>query len=150
MNKNNKLINLGCRLNIYEGEIIKKHFKDNNLNHITVINSCAVTAEAEKKVAYEIRKAKRRNPNNKIVVTDFWASWCNPCLMIAPHLEAISDEMKEVVVAKHNIDEEPNTPTKFGVRGIPTMLLFKDGELASTKVGATTKSNIQDWIKENL
>ena len=69
MNKNNKLINLGCRLNIYEGEIIKKHFKDNNLNHITVINSCAVTAEAEKKVAYEIRKAKRRNPNNKIVVT---------------------------------------------------------------------------------
>ena len=88
--------------------------------------------------------------DNKIVVTDFWASWCNPCLMIAPHLEAISDEMKEVVVAKHNIDEEPNTPTKFGVRGIPTMLLFKDGELASTKVGATTKSNIQDWIKENL
>ena len=88
--------------------------------------------------------------DNKIVVTDFWASWCNPCLMIAPHLETISDEMKEVVVAKHNIDEEPNTPTKFGVRGIPTMLLFKDGELASTKVGATTKSNIQDWIKENL
>ena len=88
--------------------------------------------------------------DNKVVVTDFCASWCNPSLMIAPHLEAISDEMKEVVVAKHNIDEEPNTPTKFGVRGIPTMLLFKDGELASTKVGATTKSNIQDWIKENL
>ena len=88
--------------------------------------------------------------DNKVVVTDFWASWCNPCLMIAPHLEEISDEIKDVVVAKHNIDEEPNTPTKFGVRGIPTMLLFKDGELASTKVGATTKSNIQDWIKENL
>ena len=88
--------------------------------------------------------------DNKIVVTDFWASWCNPCLMIAPHLESISDEMKDIVVAKHNIDEEPNTPTKFGVRGIPTMLLFKNGELASTKVGATTKSNIQDWIKENI
>ena len=87
---------------------------------------------------------------NNIVVTDFWASWCNPCLMIAPHLESISDEMKNIVVAKHNIDEEPNTPTKFGVRGIPTMLLFKNGELASTKVGATTKSNIQDWIKENI
>ena len=58
--------------------------------------------------------------------------------------------MKDIVVAKHNIDEEPNTPTKFGVRGIPTMLLFKNGELASTKVGATTKSNIQDWIKENI
>ena len=52
--------------------------------------------------------------DKKVVVTDFWASWCNPCLIIAPHLEAISDEMKDVVVAKHNIDEEPNTPTKFG------------------------------------
>ena len=56
----------------------------------------------------------------------------------------------EVAIAKHNIDEEPNTPTKYGVRGIPTMLLFKDGELKSTKVGATTKSNIVSWIKENI
>ena len=88
--------------------------------------------------------------DNKIVVTDFWASWCNPCLMIAPHLEAISDEMKEVVVAKHNIDEEPNTPTKFGVRGIPTMLLFSGGELKATKVGATPKSDIVSFIKENI
>ena len=69
MNKKNSLINLGCRLNIYEGEIIKQHLKNNNLNNITVINSCAVTAEAEKKVAYEIRKAKRNNPDNKIIVT---------------------------------------------------------------------------------
>ena len=56
----------------------------------------------------------------------------------------------DVVIAKHNIDNEPNTPTKFGIRGIPTMLLFKDGELKATKVGATTKSNIISWIKENL
>ena len=56
----------------------------------------------------------------------------------------------EVVIVKHNIDEEPNTPTKFGVRGIPTMLMFKDGELKSTKVGATTKSNIISWIKEHI
>ena len=76
--------------------------------------------------------------DNKIVVTDFWASWCNPCLMIAPHLEAISDEMKEVVVAKHNIDEEPNTPTKFGVRGIPTMLLFKNGAVSYTHLTLPT------------
>ncbi len=69
MNKKNTLINLGCRLNIYEGEIIKNHLNDNNLKNITVINSCAVTAEAEKKVAYEIRKAKRNNPNNKIILT---------------------------------------------------------------------------------
>ena len=69
MNKKNSLINLGCRLNIYEGEIIKNHLNNNNIKNITVINSCAVTAEAEKKVAYEIRKAKRINPENKIIVT---------------------------------------------------------------------------------
>jgi len=69
MNKKNTLINLGCRLNIYEGEIIKNHLNDNNLKNVTIINSCAVTAEAEKKVAYEIRKAKRDNSKNKIIVT---------------------------------------------------------------------------------
>ena len=56
----------------------------------------------------------------------------------------------QITIAKHNIDNEPNTPTKYGVRGIPTMLLFKNGELRSTKVGATTKSNIVSWIKENI
>ena len=69
MDKKKSLINLGCRLNIYEGEIIKKHLNDNNIKNVTVINSCAVTAEAEKKVAYEIRKAKRSKPKNKIIVT---------------------------------------------------------------------------------
>ncbi len=69
MDKKNSLINLGCRLNIYEGEIIKNNLNNNNLKNVTVINSCAVTAEAEKKVAYEIRKAKRINPENKIIVT---------------------------------------------------------------------------------
>ena len=69
MNKKNTLINLGCRLNIYEGEILKNHINNNNIIDVTVINSCAVTAEAEKKVAYEIRKAKRDNPKNKIIVT---------------------------------------------------------------------------------
>ncbi|MFL2542950.1 MAG: tRNA (N(6)-L-threonylcarbamoyladenosine(37)-C(2))-methylthiotransferase MtaB [Alphaproteobacteria bacterium] len=69
MNKKNSLINLGCRLNIYEGEIIKDHLNNNNIKNVTVINSCAVTAEAEKKVAYEIRKAKKNYPKNKIIVT---------------------------------------------------------------------------------
>ena len=69
MDKKNSLINLGCRLNIYEGEIIKDHLNNNNIKNVTVINSCAVTAEAEKKVAYEIRKAKKNNPKNKIIVT---------------------------------------------------------------------------------
>jgi|TARA_B100000780_G_scaffold224471_1_gene163576 thioredoxin 1 len=84
-------------------------------------------------------------------VVDFWAEWCGPCKQIGPVLEEISDEMKDqVVIGKHNIDEEPNAPTKYGVRGIPTMLLFKDGQLKATKVGATTKSNIVSWIKENI
>ena len=87
---------------------------------------------------------------NKILLIDFWATWCGPCTQIAPTLEEISEEMKEVTIAKHNIDEEPNLPTKFGVRGIPTMLLFLDGELKSTKVGATPKSDIVSFIKQNL
>ena len=85
------------------------------------------------------------------VLVDFWAEWCGPCKQVGPILEEISNEMSnEVVIAKHNIDEHPNQPTKYGVRGIPTMLLFKDGELKATKVGATTKSNIVSWIKENI
>ena len=88
--------------------------------------------------------------SDKPIVVDFWAEWCGPCKQIGPILEEISNEMSEVVIAKHNIDNEPNTPTKYGVRGIPTMLLFSGGELKATKVGATTKSNIVSWIKENI
>ena len=69
MKRNNKIINLGCRLNIYEGEIIKKHITNQKIKNITIINSCAVTAEAEKKVVYEIRRVKKNNPKNKIVLT---------------------------------------------------------------------------------
>ena len=86
-----------------------------------------------------------------LYLVDFWAEWCGPCKQVGPILEEISNEMKDqVVIAKHNIDDHPNQPSKYGVRGIPTMLLFKSGELKATKVGATTKSNIISWIKENI
>ena len=88
---------------------------------------------------------------DKPALVDFWAEWCGPCKQLSPILEEISNEMGDkVFFAKHNIDEQPNMPMKYGVRGIPTMLIFKDGELKATKVGATTKSNIVSWIKENL
>ena len=89
--------------------------------------------------------------SEKPTLVDFWAEWCGPCKQVGPILEEISNEMgDQVVFTKHNIDEQPNMPTKYGVRGIPTMLIFKGGELKATKVGATTKSNIISWIKENI
>ena len=87
---------------------------------------------------------------DKPTLVDFWAEWCGPCKQLSPILEEISNEMSEVVFAKHNIDEQPNMAVKYGVRGIPTMLIFKNGELCGTKVGVTTKSNIVSWIKSNL
>ena len=89
--------------------------------------------------------------DKNIVVVEFWAEWCGPCKQIGPTLQEISNEMSdEVVISKQNIYNEPKTPTKYGFRGIPTMLLFKDGELKSTKVGSTPKSDIVACIKENI
>ena len=88
---------------------------------------------------------------DKPTLVDFWAEWCGPCKQVAPILDEISGEMNDqVVIVKHNIDQQPNIPTKYGIRGIPTMLIFKGGELKATKVGVTTKSNIVSWIKENI
>jgi len=82
------------------------------------------------------------------VLVDFWAEWCGPCKQIAPALEEISSEMSDrLTVVKINIDENPNTPSKYGVRGIPTMMVFKDGQVAGMKVGALPKGKIVDWVE---
>ena len=81
------------------------------------------------------------------VVIDFWAEWCGPCKMIAPALEEISSEMGgKVKIAKVNIDENPELATQYGVRSIPTLLIFKDGEIVANKIGAAPKSQLSDWI----
>ena len=83
------------------------------------------------------------------VLVDFWAEWCGPCKQIAPALEQISEELLgKVTVAKLDIEQSPTTPSRYGVRGIPTMMLFKDGQMTSMKVGAMPKQKILEWLAE--
>jgi thioredoxin 1 len=85
------------------------------------------------------------------VVVDFWAEWCGPCKMIGPALEEIAKELgSKVKVVKINIDDNPKTPSQYGVRGIPTLMLFKGGKVASTKVGAAPKGQLQSWIEQSI
>jgi len=85
------------------------------------------------------------------VLVDFWAEWCGPCRSIAPSLEDLSKEYEgKLEVVKVNIDENPMTPSTFGVRGIPTLIIFKDGKPAATQVGAAPKSVLKAWIEKSL
>ena len=89
--------------------------------------------------------------SNNLTLVDFWAEWCGPCKMIGPALEEISEEMKDDVrITKLNIDENPETPQKYGVRGIPTLMIFKGGHLIDTKVGSLPKSTLLEWINSHL
>ena len=85
------------------------------------------------------------------VLVDFWAEWCGPCKVIAPFLDELAAEMEgRVTVVKVNIDENPQTPRKYRVNGIPTMMLFKGGQVAATKIGALPKSKLKEWVESVL
>jgi thioredoxin 1 len=85
------------------------------------------------------------------VVVDYWAEWCGPCKMIGPILEELASEFGDKVkIAKLNIDENQSTPPKYGIRGIPTLMIFKNGEVADQKVGAMSKSQLEAFIQENI
>ena len=88
----------------------------------------------------------------KLFLCDFWAEWCGPCKQLTPILEELSVELQQsgVTIAKVNIDENPETPSKYGIMSIPTLLLFKEGKLVSTQVGVLDKDNLKEWVNSNI
>jgi len=87
---------------------------------------------------------------DKPVVVDFWAEWCGPCKAMAPHLDAVAEELQDqITIAKINVDDNPMAASKYGIRGLPTLMIFQDGKVKASHPGAMSKQKISDWIKEN-
>lgn len=130
-----------------EFEKIKKKqledlLKQQNINN--VLNEMPVMELTSQNFNQEIN-------NNSLLLVDFWAEWCGPCKMIGPSLEELSEEYGEKVkIVKVNVDENPNSPSQLGVRGIPALFLFKDGAVVSNKTGAAPKAALKDWIDSSI
>jgi thioredoxin 1 len=109
------------------------------------VNSMATVPTSDADFATDVLQS------SKPVLVDFWAEWCGPCKAIAPTLEDIAATLGDrVTVAKLNIDDNPNTPSTYGVRGIPTLMLFRDGEVAATKIGALPPHKLTEWVEDAL
>lgn len=105
----------------------------------------ATTSVSDDTFEQEVLKA------SEPVVVDFWADWCGPCKMIAPALEEIAAELEgKVKIVKLNVDENPRVPSQYGIRGIPTLIMFKNGEVAGQQVGAQPKNRLKDWISTQV